>query len=367
MLLHLINVDEVTPIDCILHIGIGKAGSSTIQAALETARADLARQGVLYPDDLLSGGRRGGDNHKCLAVSCMDSTSSNIVLQQHGIASLTARRKFDVAVRGLYRAQVTNSDARVCLLSAEHFWSCLTSPAEIARLASSCASIGARIAKVIIYIRRQSDWLESIQHQRLREARELLPLSADALLANPLVRHIDYQQVLAKWQQGFPDAVVCPRLFDRTAFKNGDLLSDFLDATGLEVTLPPQPSKNVSALSNAGINAMVHLNRAIPLLREQGGLNRERNGLVEFVANSLAGECTILSPETKTAIDARFAESNEAVRQNYFPSRAQLFATGQKAAAKESFSPITDPDFHSVVAMLATLWQSGPAESHAVG
>ena len=152
--------------DCILHIGVGKAGSSSLQAICESRRSEFKANGILYPDDLLASGKRGGDNHKCLAVSAIKQDRSNAVLAQHRVMSVHGRSKFDNDVLSLYREQIAECPDHLCVLSAEHFWSCLPSDEEIATLSGKMSGLGLNVTRLIVYMRRQSDWFESFVHQK---------------------------------------------------------------------------------------------------------------------------------------------------------------------------------------------------------
>lgn len=72
------------PLPTTLHIGMPKAGSSTIQGVLQAAREALAARGILYPRDLLPNGSTGGTTRNASpsatrarrAISCSASTGS---------------------------------------------------------------------------------------------------------------------------------------------------------------------------------------------------------------------------------------------------------------------------------------------------
>lgn len=342
--------------DCILHIGIGTAGSATIQSALEAARRPLYEAGILYPEDLLSNGTTGGDNQKCLAVASMEATD-NIVLRQHQALTPPQRTLFNRRVFDHYKATVAAAGDRVCLLSAEHFWSCLTRSSEIAHLAGQMEAIGLRVRKIIVYLRRQSDWFESLQQQRLREARELLPLEAAALVNPNMQAVLDYAATLQKWQAGFPEAELCPRIFDHSAFVDGDLLKDFVAATGLAMDLPTPESRTAGSMSNAGINALLYINGKFPVIHPNGEWNQARGDIVPFLSSHMPGDCVILPQDERQKIDAMFAEPNENVRARYFPDRPSLFSQDYKADRSEQFTLLDDPDLFRAMDAFLLSWR----------
>jgi len=346
------------PLPTTLHIGMGKAGSSTIQGVLKSARDELLKQGFLYPQDLLPDGSRGGDNHKCLAVSCMRG-SSNVVFRQHRILTQEQRRSFNRRVVALYREQVADApNAKRCIISAEHFWSTLREDRELEWLIGKMETIGLKVDRLVFYIRRQSDWLESIQHQRIRERRELLPRTAKALMKEPMISSLNYDRVIEMWTRAFPDARFELRVFDRAEFPDGDLMVDFAQSAGIDVNLPSAIDRNVSGLSNAGVNAMIYLNKK----RSDGSqhlVGISQHELEAFVARHMPGHCAILPFEECKAVDAAFAEVNERVRARYLPERNMLFPPLQEKPDREAFYQITAPGFFAAIDQLLEIWEAG--------
>lgn len=345
------------PADCVLHIGIGTAGTSLLHRSLQAARDALRDKGVFYPDDILPGGQTGGDNHKCLAIAATEPRTDNIVLRQHQAQTPALRAAFDQRVREHYREAVRQAAGRTCLISAEHFWSCVTRPNEIARLATLMSEAGLRVTRLVVYVQRQSDWFEALQFQRLREGRDLLPMTVDALVTPHLRAQLDYLALINAWQAGFPDAVVLPRLYqNRTATDADDraLIVDFAEATGLALgDIPVQaPGSGPIRLANAGINAILALSTEYPAFLANGRSNPARTEFVAFVAQTLPGNCTLLPEAEKKAIDTIFAESNAALQTRYFADRPALFATESDSVPTEAFQRIDDERFRSSLAAL---------------
>ncbi|KAA8610025.1 hypothetical protein [Salipiger aestuarii] len=240
-----ISANASAPLPTTLHIGMAKAGSSTIQGVLQTARETLAAQGILYPRDLLPNGSTGGDNQKCLAV-CNTREADHFVLRQHRVRNPQDRARFNQRVTQLYTEQIAQARAAgagLCLLSAEHFWSSLNSDRELGWLANKLRDVGLRVDRLVFYIRSQSDWLESKQHQSVREGAEPLDMSIAALKAQPFYQRLPHDHVAALWQAAFPDARFELRLFDSRDFVKGDLMSDFKAAAGLDADLPAAPQR----------------------------------------------------------------------------------------------------------------------------
>lgn len=345
--------------DCVLHLGIGTGFSATLHRSLQSARNRLQEAGVLYPEDILPGGQTGGDNHKCLAIAATNPDAGNIVLRQHQALTPALRASFDSRVREHYRKIAKDAAGKPCLLSAEHFWSCLTRPEEISRLARITADAGLKISRLVIYLQRQADWLEALQFQRLREGRDLLPMKAQQLVTPHFRTQLDYSTVIEAWQAGFPGAVIIPRLYqgELTESSNQARLTDFVRATGLPLgNIPVQDAPGGPLLlSNAGINALLTLAKDFPALLPNGRSNPARIDLIAGISKALPGRCSLLPHAEKEAIDALFAETNENLRKLYFPDQPNLFPADPAGEETETFNRIEDTRF---VSALTTLLQT---------
>lgn len=108
----------------------------------------------------------------------------------------------------------------------------------------------------------------------------------------------------------------------------------------------PKPSdKNVSGLSNAGINALLHVNRAFPVVLADGKWNHARRNIAAFITAQMSGHCALLPLRERQAIDAFYQDSNEALRKTWFPQRERLFQANDIAHGRWQFIPLKNNDF----------------------
>ncbi|WP_156943945.1 hypothetical protein [Roseivivax isoporae] len=256
----------------------------------------------------------------------------------------------------MYRDQISASSCQVCLLSAEHFWSCLGSRNEILALKDRFFRIGLSVSRIVVYLRRQSSWFESFQHQRVREGRGLLASNAADLLNTPTARQLDYSRLIDTWGEVFRGAQIIPRIFESSSLMGRGILDDFFDAAGLPVINHSAEVKNSSALSNLGINLMLSV-RALLESQNKGPINNSSwRRLTAEIAKNMHGRCMILPEEEMCRIDRAYAESNELVRLRYFPERSSLFL-GDSLHAVERFERLEGADYDSIVRLVTALWQ----------
>ncbi|AXR07847.1 hypothetical protein [Salinimonas sediminis] len=219
-------------INATLHIGAGKAGSSTIQNFLTANRDAFQKIGVIYPQDKLPNGQLGGDNHKTLAFISKNNPLSRPYLARYRVTNLNQFGEFRKSVKTAYKAQIDRCDNKGRLiLSAEQFWSELVTFEEVNNLKLVLFDLGINVDKIIFYIREQASWVNSFLHQKIREGSLKdfsLPFSY-----NFLFDRLNYLHTASLWQQVFFESKVDLRLFQKCSFVNNDLLTDFFFTAGL--------------------------------------------------------------------------------------------------------------------------------------
>ena len=212
----------------VLHIGIGKAGTSSIQAFLDNNRSLLKSIGVFYPKDLHRG-RLGGDNQKGLAMICSKFRKEHIFFRQQSISSPITLDAYKKKVISAYRLQLQqNRDARIAVVSAEHFWSELTNIDDISRLRDLLEEIGLHVIHIVMHVRNQYEWLESFIHQKHRESSKV---DSFQKLGSAWIRsRLDYAATHHCWTSIFRDSQFSIRAVssERLFLKDGSLLLDFL-------------------------------------------------------------------------------------------------------------------------------------------
>lgn len=261
----------------IVHIGLPKTGSTTIQAFLQRNRRSLARRGMAY--------RRypaGWPNQSELAVAALAAIGQAIpeehVRRASGLTDGTRQQAF--AAR--YEAWVdATPSAPVTLFCCEILSTWLTTAEQVAALHRwLCQRFGA--VCYIIYLRRPEDWLLSEYSQRIRNG-AALPLQ-DFLAEMPLPRAAD---LLALWRSVVGGALDV-RLMERAALVDGDLLADFCAAAGIEPAGLSRVSASNRQLSLPAasairkVNALTH--RLVPHDPSRRALRKVARLVIETVA-----------------------------------------------------------------------------------
>ena len=183
----------------VIHIGMHKTGSSSIQHYLSRNRRLLRFFGVLYPDSFGADGRRQ-PKHAALFDAISHEADHGRPHPAYGPSA--------AMVEALAR-RIETSGARVAVLSAEGF----SGPKP--DFARALAPLAARFdATVIVFLRRPDLWAESFHRQMVmsRQVREARPLRV--FLASPEMQaHLDWPRILGWWREAFGAGAVRIRAF----------------------------------------------------------------------------------------------------------------------------------------------------------
>lgn len=194
--------------EVVLHVGLEKTGTTSIQYWLSRQREELRERGFCYPD---SGMVECG--HHDLAFAA-------------GFSTLEA----DVRVFDELRRELASWDGAV-LLSSENF-SIGGTQVKIANLRELLGRLGRRI-RVLIYYRAQGEWLRSVYIERMRWGLRQ-PFDEFCRVIVPT-----YEELPALWQCVFGMEQVCVR----TVHSGCNVIPDYAMVVGLD--LPPETWRDV--------------------------------------------------------------------------------------------------------------------------
>lgn len=217
----------------ILHIGQSKTGTSSLQAFLARNREALARHGILYPDILNKGAPIGAIAHNPVAESLVG-------IMRH--PRLSAQEYFEQFAR-----QCEQRRCHTLLLSGEsffsvpHIWTLERSSDYAAcyraKLDSLKTLIGGASCRVVVYLRRQDEWLESAIGQIIRYeglvGRRLYSDDREAL--ELLAPHMDYAGLLDQWDEVLKPAALIAVPYERDRLLDRDVVRDFVARAGLPI------------------------------------------------------------------------------------------------------------------------------------
>ena len=317
----------------IIHIGTGKTGSTTLQTILAVNREAMQAQGFAYPT---SPGRR---NHMRLAVYAANGRRADEFARMIGEGgdAPTASRRF-AAELGQELESLPDSIHTV-IFSNEHLANKADTPEATQRLKALLDNYFDSY-RIVVYLRRQDEYAVSLYTTRLRAGdthQDILgPMTAPRSLAR-----LNWADLLDRWAAAFGRSSLAPRIFARDAFVEGDLVADFRAVCGLgSLPLTGEDAVQNPSLQPAAQEFIRRLNLSARGVEEEPAETEfddddpdsERGtGRVPLLVRSVLdtrfpGPGRRPSRAEAEAFVNLFAESNERIRAEFFPQRAQIFS-----------------------------------------
>lgn len=313
--------------EAIIHIGMPKAGSSSIQVFLKRNAAALAAQGFRHAPLNPAYG------------SQYELAATGVIGAGGKLQDAVARRLLGTPEKAAQRAYVEGyrtwlDTARAhwreprFIASSEHILPWLGNNA--ARIAVMDDFLRARFTSVryLLYLRPQPDFLVSSYSERIRRG-EVTDFATHLAEGWPM---LDYDARVRLWEGVVGAGRLDVRLMVPDALAGGELIADFCSATGIDPAGLAMPGRINPALSVEAIAMRRRLNRVLAVRRPDGKRSRSYRVALRVLGWFLPrpGTRPGLDPAQRAAIENRFAATNEALRARRFPDRAALFspATG---------------------------------------
>ena len=294
----------------LLHVGTGKAGSSSIQYAMR--RAD--RRGLLKP--VCYPGLLNKVHHE--AITTLYKPFDRI---PRAVRSLFASDDEDYAayVKSVREAveQIFRRHDRL-VLSAEHLYN--IDEASVVSLAEHLRQQGFESVKVLMYLRDPASFFLSQAQQRVK---------ASFRLPDPNSRITEYSSYVARWKSVFDDVEV--REFSPESLAEGDVVRDFIQVMnhyfGTSITVPDKLVRRVNdSLSTEGI-ALVRSFREQFYANAEHQVNKPTNELIRLIQHCEGQGLSVTKPRLKPSVRDRINFLNreevsrlrEQMGQNFFP------------------------------------------------
>jgi len=283
-----------------LHIGIHKTGTTTIQSFLSKNGNSLLQEGVFYP-------REQWIHHRLVSSD------------SEGLACISERN--ESYWRSL-KKNIEGSGATSAVLSSEGFSKGYagTRPEYIE---SVCEHLKEYDPRIIVYLRRQDSFFESMYTQVIKTGNRQGFSSLNDMLDRI---DLDYEKMLAKWSAVFGKENMYVRVFERD--EGCDVVANFLEALGLEDT------SKFEMLSRTHMKPGIHHLRALTYVRESLRDSPEigvaKQILTPFVRATRHWprdrEYRLIPYETARSILDKYRESNNTVAEEYLGGRESLFS-----------------------------------------
>jgi hypothetical protein len=305
----------------IVHIGTEKTGTSSIQSFLYKNRRELVRQGYHFIQSA------GKTNNWMLPAFCSEENRFNDFYRNQSVETDQQLEKFKKKFLGEFESELRSvaKNVHTIIISSEHFHSRLQSDKEMSNVQQFLSKYFDEV-KILCYVREQATTCASWYSTSMKSG-STYSFYEFVRRCKPESYYFNYFNMLANWERYFGFESLQVALFSPDRFLNGDLLDDF--SARINPALVGNLDKafraaNVS-LSPMGQALNRALNIALPLSIEGVDLSEVRNKCKEIIAQHLAGKGQQIDLAWRKAIYDSFIDSNEKLRERYFPTSKTLF------------------------------------------
>lgn len=336
---------------CILHIGTEKTGTTTLQAFLDKNRENLLKEGIAFTRTF------GPFEHYHLATFAMRDKKTNGPKKRAGIRNAAQSKAFCEQLIQDFRKEVAAlpQNVHTLVFSSERCHSSIIEPDEFDRL-KELLSEYCDAVQIIAYIRPQHEVATSLYTTKLKNGRtdrSILP-AADA--DDP---YYNYLTSLGRWSDQFGDANMTVRLFASQELKGGDVVEDFCSVCGWDSEQLEAVERQNESLNEDAQKFLLMMNEQIPTFDKKTA-NPYRANLFRLVGRNRYGKGLLPAKEDAMAFFEVFKESNEKLRQKWFPEREELFNVNFDKFPEDPFDkPL---ELERAFEIFADLWRAKQRE-----
>lgn len=315
-----------------LHIGTPKTGTTSIQHFCYNNREVLLQKGYLYPGFPFSYANKGKYRNGLFleAVFC-----DNDGIRQRE----QEEENFKSGLQILKELFINNNNI---ILSDEGIWTACFNRKRgmplIRRLKEEAVQSGYNI-KIIVYLRRQDDFLLSWYNQVIKHnitTKNTLTWEEYFDNYNKYI-NLDYLSCLKKLERIFGRENIIARRFDKNYFKENSLISDFLDIFGIEADNSFQAEENHSEFNKKLSENACEIKRIIngTTTMTVDEIRKFEWILREFSPVSEKNyPCSMMSEEDANNIMKLYELSNHKIAKRYINDGKPLFNIGKKRKEK---------------------------------
>jgi hypothetical protein len=308
----------------IIHIGTEKTGSTSIQSFLSL------NQELLNSNGYHKLNAAGKFNQVEFALYCTNDNSFPPYLARHGITNLDEKSLFREAFRKNLEDEFSILPEKIhtVIISSEWLHSKLTSLQEIEAVRSLLAPF-TKSFEIICYIREQSQLVDSRYTTAIKGGRDE-PIDISVADCKPDKHYYNYSILFNKWGSVFSENTLKVRLFDEDSSHNSSLIHDFIACIDpdLNAFYFQMPDRENQSFNRDGKALARSVNCLFPKENSKRN-NRFHKKVLAIINESFTGKDSQITVSAYTAIKTLFQESNEEVRQRFFPDRDSLFEERQ--------------------------------------
>lgn len=314
-----------------LHIGLPKTGTSTIQGLLFDNTEALQHQNYLYPRATLGG-------------------KSDFAYAHHNLAR--AAYEQDASIWLSFQKEILANRSKKLLVSSEAFSNC-RNQTQLEFIKSYLEYFD---VKIIVYLRRQDDFLQALYQTIIVYGEEAIPFDdfyERMFSEHEKNRSLDYYFLVNDiFATAFGKENIIVRIYEKSQLYQADLLRDFLHTVGIEPTSDfalDIPNNNLSfdAHSLEKYRQLKQIFKGEDEFLETARRKiRDANQRKAFRANN------IISSQQSDNLMNRVKESNEKLAREYLDKDDGILFRENLSENQESAHPVSKEEIESLIKVI---------------
>lgn len=301
----------------ILHIGLEKTGTSSLQEFLQLNRERLLERDQIWVPDFMGRGSQWP-----LAVIAYDPSRCDDLTAPLGSPEARQCRLAEIAEQ--IRVSVQQQPARAYCFSSEHLSSRLTTPVELGRLRDFLLTLFDEIS-LVLYLREPIRLAISRQSTFVKMGLGAFQLPTPQQLSDIF----QFQTIIQRWQSVFGGGLQV-RLFDPSQ-PGFDLINDFAAAIGITaIEAYRRPERVNASLDWTCLRLLSHINQLAIAQRGQPLPRAALQRLVPLLegcsaASDRSHRAYVADAEVVAAYREHYADQERWLLDRFFPGRPSLW------------------------------------------
>jgi len=275
-----------------------------------------------------------------------------------GLISKDRIKDFRKEILSSFQKEVQNTNCTKLLISAEGLASLIS--IEDIQFLKKFLDDFVNEYTIIVYLRSQHEQAISALTTRSASGSETESYFRESkfttFFSKVSIKRYNYEKLLGRWANVFGDENIIPRIFSRKELLDGDIKKDFVSLLGWNWNDFEDVERINDDLSAEAQKVMSQINKVLP--RFIGNkVNENRGNIGDLVTYNFKGKG--LQPTRQIAENyfKKFKDSNEKVRQKWFPGKKELFEVDfdKYPEKKESFGGNFEKDYTFAFEVFAKL------------
>lgn len=320
--------------NCILHIGTAKTGTTILQDWLYANREALSAQRV-YLSDML-----GTTNNRMFPAYFQETLDQWAT--KRGIATVAEKDAFFADFEERFAGEVAKASQAHdhFVITSEHLHSQLGTQREIDHVRDFLARHFDEVT-VVCYFRNQFDMAVSAYSTGLKGS-AVDTLEDYLAKVAPGLRYYNFLEIATQWSEAFGKERCVFRIYDRERFVEGDIRRDFVTASLPHVDLGALDYRLTSSnesLSKLQAVAYRAINEKVRFWNKQLGKRDKTNAaLKDAISAQPALAVGKVSSDQRAEVEARFAKSNRVFSQTFFEVEDVFDTAGARPPIDPTFT-----------------------------